>query len=354
MNHGYQTSDNTATLIACQGREELRPVFRPHVRILLTALLIMSVKSLHAQDIHFSQIDVNPILFNPAYSGFFDGTGRFGLSYRNQWASVSKAFQTTAATAEVSLMRSRWRRDGINLGCILYADRAGSLHYGTTSGTLILSYYKALGKDNNNFISVAAEAAAGQAGFNTDEAHFEDPTETIETLSANFVSIGAGIAWFYQPNDSYYIKAGIAGRNLNRPNISYTGMADAYIERKFTAYTRGELKLWPDVSLMPLAAAMFQKNYSEILFGCDAKWYISQTASHLVNLSAGLHYRWRDAAMIELTAEYNALLIALTYDANLSKLTPASKSFGAFEIGIVYRLVKNKRIHHKAMPCPIL
>ena len=311
-------------------------------------------QSLQAQDIHFSQIDVNPILYNPAYSGFFDGTGRFGLSYRNQWASVSKAFQTAAATAEVSLVRRRYWRDGLSLGLILYSDRAGTLHYGTTAGNVILSYYKALDNRNSNFISVAAEAGIGQAGFNPADIEFEDPTESIENTAANFFSLGTGAAWFCQPNDNWHFKIGLAARNLNRPDISYLTGDDTHIERKFSGYARAECRFWPSVALLPLAAAMLQRNNREILFGCDAKWYLSESSFQQFNISAGLHYRWRDALMVELTAEYNAFLFALSYDANLSKLTPASKSFGAIELGIVYRLIKNKHLQHKAIPCPIM
>ena len=64
-----------------------------------------------AQDIHFSMFDLDPLLFNPAYSGFFDATARFGAVYRNQWASVSTPFQTVSATAEVALSRSRRNRN---------------------------------------------------------------------------------------------------------------------------------------------------------------------------------------------------------------------------------------------------
>lgn len=321
---------------------------------ILVFFFLAAGHGLQAQDIHFSQIDINPILFNPAYSGFFDGKGRFGLSYRNQWASVSKAFQTVTATAEMSLLRRRYWRDGLNIGCILFSDRAGTLHYGTSAANIILSYYKALGSDNNCFVSVAGELGLGQAGYSLEEAFFEDPSEDFETLSRGFVSLGTGVAFFYQPNDLWYLKLGIAGRNLNRPDISYMQNGDTYIERKFTGYARSELKLWPSLSLMPLAACMFQKEYSEVLLGCDLKWYISEAAGKQITFSGGIHYRWRDAAMLEFVAEYNAFLFALTYDANLSKLTPASKSIGAFEISIIYRLIQNKRINRKAMPCPII
>lgn len=309
---------------------------------------------LRAQDIHFSQIDANPILFNPAYSGFFDGTGRFGVIYRNQWASVSRAFQTIAATAEVSLLRRRYYRDGLSLGFILYSDRAGTLSYGTTSGNVILSYYKALDAGNSSFISVAAEAGMGQAGFNTSDIELEDPTDDISETSVNFLSFGAGVAWFYEPNDDLYLKIGLSGRNLNRPNVTYLDQGDAFIERKFSAYARAEYRAFGDVAVLPLAAALVQRNYKEIMFGCDVKWYLSESSGHRLSIIGGLRYRWLDAALLELAVEYNAFLFTLTYDANISKLTPASHSVGSFEIGIVYRMVHNKRVNRKAMPCPII
>ena len=88
--------------------------------------------------------------------------------------------------------------------------------------------------------------------------------------------------------------------------------------------------------------------------GCDAKWYLSESSFRFLALAAGMRYRWRDAATVEFSAEYNAFIFALSYDANISKLTPASKSIGAFELAIVYRLAKNNRVHRKALPCPIL
>lgn len=310
--------------------------------------------SIKAQDIHFSQIDFNPILLNPAYSGFFDGAGRFGLSYRNQWATVSKAFQTVAATAECPIVRRRYNHDGLSFGAILYNDRAGTLHYGTTAANIILSYYKALTNSNNNFISLAVEAGFGQAGFRTDDIEMEDPTDNILNTSANFFSLGAGAAWFYQPNDNFYLKLGLSARNLNQPDISYLNLEDALIHRKFNLYARAEYRTASSLAILPVATLTLQNNYTEALFGCDTKFYLSESAGHQLALGAGLYYRWRDAAMLQFSVEYNAFIFALLYDANISKLTPASKSVGSFELTIVYRLIRNHRINRKAMPCPII
>ena len=333
---------------------DVRPASLFIVFSALCLFIFSSLDTLRAQDIHFSQIDVNTVIYNPAYTGFFDGGSRFGVAYRNQWSTVSRAFQTVAATAEVALSRRRFYRDGLSLGVMLYNDRAGTLQYGTTAGSLALSYFKALGLNGNNFISLALQAGGGQAGFNTAEIDMDDPSDIITTTSANFISLAAGAAWFYQPNDDLYFKLAIAGHNLNRPNISYSYMSDAYIERRISLYSRAEYRAWSNLSLLPLIATMYQRNYRETMLGCDFKWYLSESSGSILNISAGLHYRWRDAAIIELVAEYNSFTFAFTYDANFSKLTPASNTVGAFELGIVYHANTTKRIKRKALPCPVM
>lgn len=307
-----------------------------------------------AQDIHFSQVDVNPILFNPAYSGFFDGTGRFGVVYRNQWASVTSPFQTMAATAEFALKKRRYHRDGFSAGIWAYADKEGTLSYGTNAVNAILSYYRAIGSQNNCFLSLGAEAGYGQSGFQVGGAQMTDPTEVIDNNSVGFPTFGAGIAWFYQPSDFFYVKAGLSGRNLNRPNISYLGFEDAYINPKFNAYFRAEWRAWPDVALLPLMAIQSQKNYTECVVGTDVKYYLSENGSQPTTFSAGLHYRLFDAIYMAFLLEYNAWLFSVLYDANISKLTPASKSVGALELSLVYRLNRQQNIRRKAMPCPII
>lgn len=310
--------------------------------------------SAKSQDIHFSQIDINPIIYNPAYTGFFDGGTRFGVAYRNQWASVSRAFQTMAATAECAIVRRRYYGDGVSLGVMLYNDRAGTLQYGNTAGNLSIGYYKAIGNQGNHFISVGIQGGGGQSGFNTAEIDMEDPTDLLEKTSTNFFTITAGVAWFYQPTDELYFKLAFAGHNLNRPNISYSSMSDAFIERRLSSYARAEYRAWGNISLLPLAAFMLQRNYRETMLGCDVKWYVSESSGNSLSLCGGIHYRWRDAALVELAAEWNSFVFAFTYDANISKLTPASKTIGSLEFGIIYRAHPGKRVKRKALPCPVM
>ena len=204
--------------------------------ILVAAMLGVAVHA-SAQDIHFSQPDVNPILFNPAYSGFFSGSGRFAVTYRNQWASVTQAFQTIAANGEYALSRRRYQRDGVSIGAAFFSDRAGTLNYGTTAATAVLSYYKSLNRYNNNFLSAGLSLGFAQSGFDPAQALMRDD-EAFARATLLYPLFGLGVAWFYQPHEHFYIKTALSGQNLNRPALSYTGEADlgehpAYLERRY-------------------------------------------------------------------------------------------------------------------------
>ncbi len=315
----------------------------------LPALLPLPTK---AQDIHFSFLDLDPLLFNPAYSGFFDGQARFGLVYRNQWASVTTPFQTISATGEVSLMRSKRNQNGLSAGLWVSADRAGDLDYGSTSASAILSYYQAVG-NGDNLVSVGGEIGIGQVGFNPQDIVLPDGTEPFTREKALYPTLGVGVAWFCQHTENLYTKVGFSMRNINEPDISYLGMSDTRLSRKWNLYARAEWRWLSQWSLMPVAGYQHQGNFSELVYGCDVKYYLNERPNDYLALSAGLLGRHGDALSVNLAVDWLAWTFAFSYDANLSTLAEASHTLGAFELGVVYRIGK-KDNRKRALPCPII
>ncbi len=321
-------------------------------RAKLIALSLFFAASVSAQDIHFSMIDLDPMLFNPAYSGFFDGLGRFGLVYRNQWASVSTPFQTFSATAEWSISRSSRNRNGLSAGLWLSNDRAGTLDYGATSASAIISYYQAFGDRGNDIVSVGAELGVGQIGFNAENIILDDATEDFERNRAFYPTLGLGAAWFHQHSDVLYTKVGASVRNINQPNISYLGMADTRLSRRYNIYGRAEWRFLSSVSLMPLLGFQHQKNFNELVYGTDVRWYIHEYDPDFLAFTAGLMGRHGDALEVNLGVMWQTWTFAFAYDANLSRLASASHTLGAFEMGVTYLIPKKQR-RTKALPCPI-
>ena len=312
-------------------------------RFLALLMLTVELAGVRAQDIHFSQVDADPMLLNPAYAGFFDGAGRIGLLYRNQWASISAPFQTAGLTAEAALWRSNNHQRGLSVGGSFFSDHAGTLSYGTTSGHLSVAYFTALGRYGNNFLSLGVDGGFAQSGFDPSNANMEDPTETFQQQRVSYPLLCLGLAWYYQPTSDLHTKVGLSVRNLNRPDISYSGLDNTRLEPRYSLFARAEWRGWQSLSLMPVVLVQAQGRYRELLYGADLKWYLAEGAQHQMSLRTGLAFRHGDALIANLIIEYNAFVFTFCYDANISDLVAASGGVGALEVGMVYRIAKSKR-----------
>ena len=313
---------------------------------------LSTFNSAQAQDQHFSMLDLDPLLFNPAYSGFFDGKGRFGVVYRNQWASVSTPFQTVSASVEIAIARSTRNMNGFSGGLWVTADRAGSLGYGTTAASAIASYFQGLG-DGTNIVSVAVEAGVGQVGFDAERLDMSDGTETFARTRIPYPALGAGVAWFCQLSDAVYTKVGVAVRNINEPDVSASAIStDGRLSRRFNIYGRAEWRMTSQWGLLPVVGYQRQRGFSELVYGCDARLYLRDDPSNYLALSAGLMGRHGDAASVDIAVMWHEWTFAFSYDANLSRLASASHTLGAFEIGVVYMLA-NRTPKRTSLPCPI-
>lgn len=333
-------------------KENIQKGVKRAVRAALLCILLSDIVPLQAQDLHFSLLDLDPMLFNPAYSGFYDGSGRFGAVYRNQWASVSVPFQTLTATAEFALARSTRNRNGLSGGLWVTNDRAGTLNYGATSANAILSYFQALGA-GDDLVSVAVEGGIGQVGFNPEAIVMSDGTESFPRTSAFAPTLGAGVAWFHEWHDHLYTKLGFSMRNINEPEISYLATADSRLARRWNIYGRAEWRFVQQMSLMPVVGFQHQGRFNELVYGADMRWYADERQRSYLAFSAGIMIRHGDAASINLAVLWSEWTFAFSYDANISSLAEASHTLGAFELGVVYMIAKKDRTK-RALPCPII
>src|SRR5688572_1862082 len=105
---------------------------------------LISLSSLKAQDIHFSQYFNVPLSVNPALTGKMDGTFRVGMDYRNQWAGIGsrKPFSTPSFYGDVPIRFKSKNVLGIGLNII--SDRSSGGLLSTTSGTVSTAYHLAM------------------------------------------------------------------------------------------------------------------------------------------------------------------------------------------------------------------
>jgi type IX secretion system PorP/SprF family membrane protein len=160
---------------------------------------------LQAQDPHFSQFFASPLTLNPAFTGKFDGQFRLAANHRDQWPSIPKAYVTTSASVDFSILKNKVPEGdvfGIGFSGLSdqSADAALKLNYGSAS----LSYHKALDENGYNTIGAGFQATYSSAILDFSKLTFEDQLTqngftgtTSETLSngsnQNYMDVNAGI-----------------------------------------------------------------------------------------------------------------------------------------------------------------
>lgn len=320
----------------------------------LVLLFLWATATASAQDVHFSQLDFNPLLLNPAYSGFIDGGARVGAAYRTQWASVSYPFQTFALTADGLVLRDRYRRNGLGLGGRFYRDKAGTLDYGTTSVEAMAAYNRTLDWSGVHHLSLGVSLGYHQLGYDVSQVTLYDEGETLDQQHRRYLTVGAGVAWSCEPDDGWWLRVGLAAHNLNQPSLALLEGDDSRLAQRWLLSARWGRMLGDHWLLSPVLQVQRQQGNNELCYGADVRWLLGDDDRHHLLLGAGLALRHADAAIISLMAEYNALQVIFCYDANTSSLSDASSGYGAVELGVGYRFVKSQKKRRKALPCPIM
>jgi hypothetical protein len=261
----------------------------------------------YGQDIHWSQFNDNPIFQNPANTGEFNGDTRFIGNFRDQWRSVSVPFQTFNVCVDR-------KSKHFNYGLLIYFD----------------SQY-------NGYI------------FNP----LLPTNEIFQTDRKTNANIGLGAQYGWNISSRKYLKIGLSAFNLNRPN---QGFYQDVIKRDLrwvwqVKYSQALNARW---DILPSLQYSKQGTYDEVMLGSSVRYYLPGSDKNYIHkaLLAGVWSRARDAQILSVGCEYKDWFVGLSYDINTSKLVPASKARGGFEIAVRYIMYrfKPKRIDHRVCP----
>jgi len=105
------------------------------------------IPELIAQDLHFSQFFNNPLLTNPANTGFIpDADYRFGASYRNQYSNIMAVpYKTMSIYGDAQVFRNRIETGWLGLGGVIIRDVAGTGSLTSTKAYASVAYHQELG-----------------------------------------------------------------------------------------------------------------------------------------------------------------------------------------------------------------
>ncbi len=322
---------------------------------IILIFLISPILSI-GQDVHFSTFNANPMFLNPANTGFGSNLFRIGTMYRNQWSTVSSGYNSYLLTFETLPYNNRIRREGIGLGVSFLADVAGSLSYGQQNIGISLSYFKAIDRNKDHYISFGIEGNTSNWGYDLANSIFgrtPDDEEGILLHNIRTFDFGLGVHWQMELNQTNSLQAGVALLHINQPKISYYENSDIILPMKANAYISDLITLTDKYSIKPTLIFQNQNKYSEFIFGTDLNINMSETTFESKIISLGAYYRAIDAFIIMGKYQQNNFNVGLSYDINLSRLTPASKTYGGVEIWLLYSF--NPIGYKKAkttIPCP--
>lgn len=316
---------------------------------------LCSIKSF-GQDVHFSTFDANPMLLNPAHTAFGSNLFRAGTIYRNQWSTVSQGYNSYLLTAEVLPYSNRIRKEGIGVGVSFMADVAGSLRYGQQSIGISASYFKAIDVNKEHYISFGITGNTSSWGYDLANSIFGRYPEDREGILLNTIrtyDFGLGTHWQMKANDKHNLQAGAALFHINQPQLSYYEDSDIILPMRFNAYFSDLIMIKYDNFIKPTIFFQTQKEFIELVIGGDYCINIAETTLDYKIISIGAYYRAADALIVMGKYRYNNLNIGISYDINLSKLTPASKSYGAVELWLLYSFNSTGYKRTKtSIPCP--
>ena len=201
--------------------------------LILFCTSLIAVQNGYAQDLHFSQFFNNPLLTNPANTGFIpDADYRLGASYRNQYSNIMAVpYKTISVYGDAQVFRNKIETGWLGLGGVILRDVAGT---GSLTSTKIygsLAYHQMLGFSS----LLTAGFNVGWANKRIDQSKLTFPDQfdgkffdatlptSVQLLnnSVSYFDMQAGLNYAYFPTENIYINAGYSIQHVNQPKETF-------------------------------------------------------------------------------------------------------------------------------------
>ncbi len=302
---------------------------------------------IHAQDLHFSQFFNNPLLTNPANTGFIpDADYRVSASYRNQYSSIMAVpYKTISIYGDAQVFRDKLENGWLGLGGVILRDVAGSGSLTSTKVYASVAYHQLLG--NSSLLTAGFNIGWANKRIDQSKLKFPDqfdgkffdsniPTGVI--LSKNNVSyfdVQAGMNYAYFPSENIYINAGYSIQHVNKPLESFIDAAadTARIAMRHIGFLNAILKVNDNIIINPNVYYTTQAKASEVVIGMNGAYNLSGDGEK--QLIGGLYYRLGDAVVPMIGFELKNVRFTFSYDVTTSSLHNFNGYRGASEFNVL-------------------
>ncbi len=340
------------------------------MRCLLTIVIVFMVIVVKSQDPHYTLINTQPFVLNPALTGVFDfdfkkKDVRFANLYRQQWttvgsnyASTAKPYHTSSLSLDGILKRDKEvHGDYVGAGLLLMYDKAGDLNLTTQQANFSTSYNKSLNSSKTKFLTLGLQGGFAYRSLNHNNAYYDNqwtgldfnpdlPTgESFSTSSYSFTDFSIGVVYekFEDFKPKYMI--GVSYFHLNTPTQALYENSSADLGKKINIHGQLDYPIGFNKSIVSHLVYSNQRGQNKMNIGGYYKTKIIERKqmknSYYLGSGAritGNHDKLvqPDAVFVAYKMSIGAFLWGIAYDVNISKLNRASQTFGAIEISLMY------------------
>ncbi len=321
---------------------------------------------IQAQDIHFSQIFETPILRNPSLAGLYNGDVRIQTVHRNQWNSVTDAYQTTSVSCDYKKHVGNGN-DFISFGGQVVYDKAGTIALTTTQILPAINYNKSMSDFKNVYLSLGFMGGLIQRRLDRskmttnnqyDGTGYNGLLSDGETFSSNGYSyfdgsVGMSLNSQLGDNENNNFYVGLAYHHFNQSKkANFYNTASQSVTPRWVLSSGVRYEMANNSYFTLQADYNRQGAYQEIVGGAIYTMRIGQNEDVRYLFHCGTYMRWRDAIIPVAKLEFQPLAVAISYDANISSLKTSSKGRGGFEISLSYQKFRKNNSSLDAVRCP--
>jgi type IX secretion system PorP/SprF family membrane protein len=324
----------------------------------LGAFLALTSTS-EAQDVHFSQYFTSPMTLNPGLTGLTQSDYRLAANYRTQWGSVNNNPYTTATLSyDMASMRGQFANgDYLGFGVLGLFDKAGTGNLQNVTIGLSAAYHKAFGVDKQHTLSFGLQGTLVQKSVQQDKLTLEDMYDLSRqsfTLTTNdplnnkdltYPDFAIGLIYSGKVSEHATLFGGASIYHLTRPVETFLGGKHKLYNR-IAAYGGAQLDMNDRTVFYGSALLQYQGPNTSIMAGGAVGFVLNpgydKEYSKASIFYLGSWYRYGDAVVPYIGFEWSKAQLGVSYDANLSRFTPATNGNGALEISLIFNGAINK------------
>lgn len=334
-------------------------------RILFIVLLIVILRSAHAQDPSFSQFFSSPLNVNPALTARINSDWRAIANFRDQWIGPASPYATGTMSYDTKVLQNKIpnvyeEKNILGVGGMLMYDYAmdgimkstyasGNLSYnvvladGAVVHRLGAGFSATYGKRTVDFNRLTWEDQwVGYAGFDKNL-----PTgEAALVNMKGFFSVNTGLV-YSATSEKSNLDIGAAVFHVNTPKQTFLLDPNQRLAMRKVAHANFETFLNSSVVLNANAIYQLQDQAKYYSFGGGLGYYLPQDPDIILN--AGMWYWSKNAVIPYVGIAYKDFQFGLSYDVTISKLDQASIKPKTFELSLIYRGTKEPT---QTIPCP--